>query len=412
MGIFSLHWPAVLSSKKGACVAILAAAAAVSWIAVTADAAPAQNKNAQPPSFLRQNPSDPDEIPLTREDIEEKKLEAARAVLVKQMRSKAVSEVQAAAQSVSTVSVKALAKALRVEKGENPDPTAGDPAVSAVEEVGDLDEDGIPEVLVRWSRSDRFQVQTREELRPLPDWVLFLLWWDGKAWGASELMTGGGIYSAYLLPHLGFNYALAIVAGLPGIPYPVVFRFEGHTAALAWDSREESSRYQGYAQGDVQFKEREGDAPPAMIVSGRADPGIIRFSPEGSRGFEVATVYYWEGGAYIPRKSEFEDNEDYTLYRFLSALHLRDFRLAYALIDPSQFLQGADKTVQAFRKQVEEHWPEFIGNSLFQELEGPEVEGNKFAFELNRHEVRYTYFPTFSKDGKPLLTGLERKEQK
>jgi hypothetical protein len=371
----------------------------------------AQKKNARPAPPLQQNRADADELPLTPEDLQEKKREAARAALIQQMRAKAREEVEGAARKVTSPDAGALATALGVEMESAFEPETANPAASAFRPLGDLDQDGVAEVAFRWSRPERFKDRAREDLDPLPGWVLFLLSWDGARWRVSELMTGHGLCGLETLAGIWPTRAVVAVEGLSGVPYPVVFRFQNHLATMAWDSRDESSRYQGYAGGVVQFDER-GNGPPAMIVSGRADPGVIRFSPTSGRGFEVATVYLWEGGAYIPKKSEFEENEDYTLYRFVSALHLRDYRTAFSLLEPDLFLQGSDKTVEAFKQRVEDQWPEFIGNSLFQALEGPEAAGNPFALESVRDGARYIYLPTFSQDGKFLLTGLERRERR
>jgi hypothetical protein len=149
-----------------------------------------------------------------------------------------------------------------------------------------------------------------------------------------------------------------------------------------------------------------------MAVMGRADPGVIRFSSEGKRGFDVATLYQWEGGAYVPKKTEFAENEDHTLYRFIAALHLHDFRAAYSLVDQSQFLGGEGKTLEAFKKYVEDNLPEFLENSIFDAAEPDSNGGDKFRFELSRGDVRYVYSPAFSGDGKFLLTRLEKREEK
>jgi hypothetical protein len=370
----------------------------------------AQKKNAQPIPALQQNRADADELPVTAEDLKEKKRKAARAALVEQMRAKAAEEVEAAARRVPSPDAGLLARALGVEIESTTNPGESNPAASALRQLEDLDQDGAAEVVFRWSRLERFKSRGIDDSGPLPGWVLFLLSWDGARWKVSELMTGDGLCGLDTLEGIWPIQALVAVEGLSSMPYPVVFRFDGHVATVAWDSRDENSRYQGYAGGTVQFDER-GSGPPAMIVSGRADPGVIRFSPSGDRGFQVATVYLWEGGAYVPKKSEFEENEDYTLYRFLSALHLRDFRTAYSLIQPAQFLSGSDKTVEAFRKEIEDRWRELIGNSIFEAIDGAAEGQHRFAFVLRRSNGDSTYFPEFSSDGRFLLTGLERRDK-
>jgi len=304
----------------------------------------------------------------------------------------------------------ALGKALRVEGAQNDDAEPGEPTASALRQIGDLDGDAVPELIFRWSRPERFRLSGNENLGPLPGWILFLLSWDGGRWRVTELMMGDGLCGLETLAGIWPAPALVAVEGLSSLPYPVIFRYQDHSAAVAWDSRDESSRYQSYAGGDVAFSGSNG--PPAMVVSGRADPGVIRFPPYNRRGFEVATLYAWESGAFVPKKSEFEENEDYTLYRFIAALHLHDFRAAYALIDPERFLSGGEKTVDAFKKQVTEAWPELLGDNIFDAPEPADGGDNKFPFELNRDDVHYRYFPKFSTDGKRLLTSLERREQK
>jgi hypothetical protein len=240
---------------------------------------------------------------------------------------------------------------------------------------------------------------------------MFLLSWDGGGWRVTELMTGDGLSGVETLPGIWPTDAIVVVEELSNIPAPAVFQYRDHSATVAWDSHADNSLYQGYAAGTVQFQDREA-GPPVMIVSGRADPGVIRFPPGGSRGFEAATVYFWEQGAYVPKKTEFEDNEDYTLYRFIAALHLRDFKAAFACIEPSTFLEGRAATPEALRKTVAETWPEFTGNSVFTALENADGDANQFAFALEKGNDRYLYLPSFSSDGKLLLTRLERRKSK
>jgi len=376
-----------------------------------ASASAVEQRNARPLPPSQQDLLHPDELSLTREEAEAKKREAARAARVEQMRLQARAEVEAAAGSVSTADSRALANALRVELTTTLDSDVDDPASSAFKPLGDLDGDGVHELVFRWSRAERLKAPGSEVFGALPGWVLFLFSWDGTRWRVSELMTGDGLCGLDTLAGIWPEPAIVAVEGLSSIPYPVIFRFQDHAARVAWDSRDETSRYQGYARGVVHFEERD-DGPPAMVVSGRAQPGVIRFPPHGDRGFEVATVYIWDGAGYIPRKTEYAENEDYVLYRFISALHLRDFRTAYSLIAPAQFVKGNDKTLEAFRKQVEDSWPEFLGNSIFQAVETPGEPPSKFAFQLNRDNAHSIYFPTFSADGKLLLTDLVRRAQK
>ncbi len=368
---------------------------------------PSQKKNAQKSPALQKTFDDSDDLPPTPEELEERRHDAARAALVEKMRAAALSEVESAVKSVTSADPAALAKALQVDLGRTPDPDLETAAQSAIRLLGDLDGDGAPEAVFRWSRVERFKVNNAETLGPLPGWVMFLLSWDGSRWRGTELMTGDGLSGVETLAGIWPAEGIVVVEGLSNVPFPVVFRYHDHSASVAWDSRDAKSLYQGYARGTVQFEERDG-APPAMIVSGRADPGVIRFSPGSERGFEAASVYFWEEGAYVPKKTEFEENEDYTLYRFIAALHLHDSKAAFSLIDPAAFLKERNKTPEEFRKMVEETWPEFLGNSIFAALGDGDGGKNRFAFGLDRGAVRYVYFPTFTREGKPLLTSLER----
>lgn len=410
MGNHYLQALAVLRRRVAVCNAILATLAALTLPTLTARATAAQRKNAPPPAVSRQERADTEELPVTPEDIEERKREAARAVLVEQMRSKARTEVEAAAQSVHSADAGALAKALRIDMVATDEAEASEPSASALRQIGDLDGDGVAELVFRWSRPERFNQPVTESAGPLPGWVLFLLSWDGGRWRVTELMTGDGMCGLETLTGIWLTPALVGVEGLSSFPYPVIFRYQDHSATVAWDSRDGNSRYQSYAGGDVSFSGDNG--PPAMVVSGRADPGVIRFPSSGSRGFDVATIYFWENGAYVPKKSEFTENEDYTLYRFIAALHLHNFRAAFALIDPARFLASEEKTVDVLKKQVTAAWPELLGDNIFDASEPVDGEASKFPFELNRDDVHYRYFPTFGSDGKLLLTALERREAK
>jgi hypothetical protein len=369
-------------------------------------AIPVQSKNVPPPPRLQHNIEDLDDSPAPPGDPGERKRESARAALVAKIRAAALKEVEAAAKSVTMPDAASLAKALDVESAGAPD--ADDVTRSASRPLGDLDGDGTPEVAFRWSRAERFKL-SNFDVGPLPGWVMFLLSWDGGRWRVTELTTGDGLSGVEALPGIWPTDAILVVDGLSRIPYPIVFQYREHSAAAAWDSRADSSRYQGYEEGEVRFQGREG-GPPVMIVSGRADPGVIRFPPGGDRGFEAATAYFWEQGAYVPKRTEFEENEDYTLYRFIAALHLRDFKAAFACIDPSKFLEGRAATPESLRKTMEETWPEFLGNDLFEVPEPASADENRYAFVLRKGDERTHYWPAFSRDGKLLLTGLERRK--
>jgi hypothetical protein len=59
---------------------------------------------------------------------------------------------------------------------------------------------------------------------------------------------------------------------------------------------------------------------------------------------------------------------------------------------------------------IEENWPEFLDDQVFQAREANAGSPDALAFELP--DKHYVYRPTMSKDGKFLLTGLERKVEK
>ncbi len=392
----------------GAMIVVFAAALclcppAASAQTVRKPAAPAQAKHRAQPEA--------DELTPTPEDIEERKRQEALAARVDELRAKARGEVKAAAHSVHSAELGVLAKALgadvKSQPGDDPEESG-----SALQEIGDLDGDGVSEVVFRWSVRERFKSKQSEGALPLPAWDLFVLSWDGLAWRDSELTVGYEIYDLQVLKRLGSAPAVAVIERQGLIPYPVVFRYRDHGASLLWDSQDDRSLYQGYAQGEIEFHEPTANTPPAMVVAGKADPGVLHFPPTSRRGFNVATLYVWEGNAYVPRKTEFAENQDYTLYRFISALHMHDFAAAYALINPVQFLPSKEKTADAFRKFIEAAWPEFLGNNIFEALDPPDGSTNPSVFALDRENIHYRYAPTFSDDGKFLLISLERQEIK
>ena len=152
--------------------------------------------------------------------------------------------------------------------------------------------------------------------------------------------------------------------------YPVIFQVKDHAAMLLWDAQADDSRYQPLLQGRVSFQDR-ANAPAEMIVTGRADPGFLQVDPKGHRGFQAHAVYHWDGKAFIPAKTEYSANQDYTIYRFISALHLHDFRSAYALVDPAKFLKSDAPTLDTFRHFIQDNWPEFLQDEVFEAPEPP-----------------------------------------
>ena len=150
-----------------------------------------------------------------------------------------------------------------------------------------------------------------------------------------------------------------------------------------------------------------------MIASGRADPGLLVFpkGPEASsRGFVETRIYAWRNNAYVPVQTEYTANEDYTLYRFIAALHLHEFRAAYALIDPQRFLRTPKPSLKLFRERVEKDWPEFLDDRIFQVPAGAtESRGHAFTLTLENGTTN-VYYPSFTRGPRRLLTGLDRKQ--
>jgi hypothetical protein len=308
-------------------------------------------------------------------------------------------------------------------EGSQPD----DSETNSLESLGDLDGDGTPEMLLRWTGHARPAPEIAEQAEanqgpeegqpqgPLAVWTVFLLAWDGAHWNVTRMMDTTNQFTVQVEALLGpatRALVMLVSVGVTAVPYPVIFQFKDHAATLLWDGRADESRYQGYAHGKVEFRDENGDGIFELLASGRADPGLLVFPPEGRRGFEARAVYKWDGKAYVPRKIEYSANQDYTLYRFISALHLRDFRSAYALIDPAKFLGTQEPSLEAFRKQIETTWPEFLDDHIFEVADNGQTALDDFSFELKLDDKLYSYHPSFRPDGGHLLTGLERQEGK
>jgi hypothetical protein len=318
-------------------------------------------------------------------------------------------QITAAIQGVTTPDVAVLAKALHI--GERLEGAAPGPPPNTLSAVGDLDGDGVPELLLQWAIPD---VTVGADVAPAPDsrplWDVYLLSWDGAHWRASRLLTGVEDFTSVpinLGPPAGRGLAVVIQEGEPPIAYPAVFQVRDHAATLVWDAQADDSRYESLLQGRVNFEDHAG-APPEMIVTGRADPGFLHVDPRGHRGFQERAVYHWDGKAFIPAKTEPFANQDYTIYRFISALHLHDYRSAYALVVPAKFLNADSPTVDTFRDFIQDNWPEFLRDEVFQAPEPPVGLPDDHLFVLSKPAMRYVYHPVFSSDGKFLLTGLTR----
>jgi len=283
---------------------------------------------------------------------------------------------------------------------------------SAVEliELGDLDGDGVSEVALKLLVTETSQEDAQGQESPPSSRGLYLLSWDGTRWKASPLAASAENIQ-FKVVRLGKStgrcIAVVNVMGEEAVPYPAIFQVREHEAALLWDSQGGDNRYNALAHGQIEFQDNAKLDQTNMIVIGRADPGLLQFAPDGHRGFSARCVYHWDGQAYVPAQTEYSPGPDNTLYRFIAALHLHDFRSAYALIDPGKFLKTDAPSLEKFRQMMEENWREFLDDQVFQAREANAGSPDALAFELP--EKHYVYLPTLSNDGRFLLIGLERK---
>jgi hypothetical protein len=321
-------------------------------------------------------------------------------------------QITAAIQGVTTPDDTALRKALHI--GKRPEAAVPDAPPNAVVPVGDLDGDGVPEILLKWAIPD---VAAGTEVAPAPDsrplWGVYLLSWTGTQWKASRLLTGVEDFTPLVVnlgPPVGRGLAVVILDGNSPIPYPVIFLVKDHTAALLWDAQADDSRYQPLLQSRVSFTDHAG-ASAEMIVTGRADPGFLQVDRRGQRGFLARAVYHWNGTAFVPAKTEYSANPDYTVYRFISALHLHDYNSAYALVVPANFLKVDSPTLDKFRHFIQDNWPEFLQDEVFIAPEPPAGSPNEHLFVLSEPDKHFVYHPIFSSDGKYRLTGLTRTQE-
>jgi hypothetical protein len=317
--------------------------------------------------------------------------------------------IRAVLQNVSSPDLGALGQAFdtRVMK-----PDAAPREIPTVEliELGDLDGDGVPEVVMKMPGVGERQSDVQSPASPSSWLGLYLLSWDGAHWKASSLAAAGQ-HSEFRIVRLGKGVAQGIavvnVIGEDRLPYPTVFQVREHEAGLLWDSQVGDNRYNPLQHGRIEFLDDPGLDQTVMIETGLADPGLLEFEPGGRRGFQARCVYHWDGQAYVPVQTDYSSGPDNTLYRFIAALHLHDYGSAYALIDPGRFLKTNTPNLEQFRQLIETHWQEFLDDQVFQAREAKAGSPDALAFELP--EKHYIYRPTLSNDGKFLLTGLERK---
>jgi hypothetical protein len=282
---------------------------------------------------------------------------------------------------------------------------------SAVEliELGDLDGDGVSEIALKMPATGASQEETQAQASPASLRGLYLLSWDGTHWKASSLAAPAESFQ-FKVVRLGKStgrcIAVVNLVGEGAAPYPAIFQLRDHEAALLWDSQAGDNRYNALEHAQIEFQDDPKLDQTEMVVTGRADPGLLQFEPGGHRGFSARYVYHWDGQAYVPARTEYSPDPDYSLYRFIAALHLHDFRSAYALIDPGKFLKTDAPSLEQFRQLIETNWPEFLDDQVFQAREANADSPDALAFELP--DKHYVYRPTLSNDGKFLLTGLER----
>jgi len=277
-------------------------------------------------------------------------------------------------------------------------------------ELGDLDGDGVSEVALKLLVTDTSQEDAQGPAPPPSSRGLYLLSWDRTRWKASRLAAPAGNIQ-FKVVRLGKSTGLCIavvnVVGEEDVPYPAIFQVREHEAALLWDSQDGDNRYNALDHGQIEFQDNAKLGQTDMIVTGRADPGLLQFEPGGHRGFSARCAYHWDGQAYVPAQTEYLPGPDNTLYRFIAALHLHDFGSAYALIDPGKFLKTDAPSPEKFHQMIEEDWREFLDDQVFQAREANAGSPDALAFELP--EKHYVYLPTLSQDGRFLLIGLERK---
>ena len=322
-----------------------------------------------------------------------------------------VEAIQAAIQHVHTPSLQALATALGLSAEQIGRRPFEDSEIG-IEPISVIRGSGVPEAVVKW-RPPAQVGEAQPEVEP----DLYLLSWDRKAWQASFLTPALDALTVRVLPGTESTtplIAVVLFRGMTAVPYPVIFRFADHHASLVWDGRKPASLYSGYDYGSIQFEKAENAEVPVMLATGLADPGLLVFpssSERNRRGFQVVTAYAWQDDAYVAFRTEYSHTRDYTLYRFISALHLRDFKTAYSLIEPKQFLKTDKPSLKLFHESVLKAWPEFVDDRIFEVPSAPERNSESHIFVLKLNDKKtYVYHPTFTSGPPYLLTGLTRTE--
>lgn len=312
---------------------------------------------------------------------------------------------------VRSPDLQALARALGLSSAQVGQQAFED-STSGLEAISGLGHGGISTVAVKWHPRGEGRSSEGEP-------QLYLLSWAGEGWQASFLMEATDALMLEVLPGQGEGteplFAVVLYRGVTAVPYPVIFRLQDHHASLVWDGRSDSAAYSGYDFGSIQFEKAGGGNVPVMLAAGQADPGLLMFPAsheQTGRGFQAATAYVWKNEAYVPFRTEYTHNRDYVLYRFISALHLHDFKAAYSLIDPAEFLKTKQPSLDLFRQRIQNVWPEFIDDKIFEVPARPEMgtESNIFILRLSEGRIN-AYCPIFTAGPDYRLTGLERSER-
>jgi hypothetical protein len=317
--------------------------------------------------------------------------------------------IRAVLEHVSSPDLGALGEVFDTTVKKRDETLSESPGVELVN-LGDLDGDGVPEIALKMLATGATQEDAQAQASPVSFRGLYLLSWDGTHWKASPLATSAESFQFKVIrlgKGTGRGIGVVNLIGEGAVPYPAIFQVRDHEAALLWDSQAGDNRYNALEHGQIEFQDDPKLDQTEMIVTGRADPGLLQFEPGGQRGFNAQCVYRWDGQAYVPARTEYSPGPDYSLYRFIAALHLHDFRTAYAVIDPGKFLKTDAPSLEQFRQMMETNWPEFLDDQVFQAREASPGSPDALAFELP--DKHYVYRPTLSQDGKFLLNGLERK---
>jgi hypothetical protein len=319
--------------------------------------------------------------------------------------------IQAAVGNIDSPNLQALARALGMTPAQIGRQAFEDSDIG-MEAVSGLGDGGAPNVAVKWRPAGQGQNPGEGG-----ESKLYLLSWNGKGWHASYLMASADALILKVLPVQGDTaplFAVVVYRGTTAVPFPVIFRFQDHQASLVWDGRSESSSYTGYDYGSIEFKKAGEGNVPVMIVAGQADPGLLMFpdsQQQTERGFQAATAYVWKNDAYTPIRTEYTHNRDYLLYSFIAALHLRDYKKAYSFIDPAQFLETKKPSLKLFRERIQNAWPEFVDDRIFEVPARPEVDPDRHAFILRFGGGKMNvYHPTFTPGPDYRLAGLARTE--